>query len=63
MSKVERMTEVTKHQIKRLCEALQEAHNELKVAERRFADSGQDSAAMRMNLAARATREAIREHG
>lgn len=55
--------EVVRHRIKRLCDALQEAHDELKVAEQRLANGGQDSAAARMNLAARAVREAMQAHG
>ena len=55
--------EIFRHRINRLSEALQECVDELKVAEQRFAKDGQDSAAARMNVAGRAARLAICEHG
>lgn len=44
-------------EIQKLRAALKEACDELKVAESRFAASGQDSAAARMNVAARNARD------
>lgn len=44
----------------RLRAALKEAGDELKIAEERFARSGYDSAAARMNIAVRNIKEALR---